>query len=348
MTGSTTIHAPGARHTLAVKKMTDISVRASRQAHQLALALLALVATIVLLGSAMLDAGALVDLVRFEASWQDDGSILVVWETSSEVDLTAFFVYRAESDSGPWDEQYIDFQPTAGNELAGATYSFVDFEVTQGTTYWYRLEEVDASSNSEYYGPIMATEGTTSGTSTPTATEVPGQGSATTVRQYTNTPQPAGAGTPLPTQTRSPTRPVGAKATPTRAGSPQVTTPTPIGGVAPTAAAAATVPEVTATLEARQIQPTASPTVVATPTLQPTQPAPTPSPTTRRSAATPKETSQPLLDASARQITPAPAPEASRNNAVNPRLALLLGISALAAAAILGALCLLIWRRRIR
>jgi hypothetical protein len=74
----------------------------------------------------------------------------------------------------------------------------------------------------------------------------------------------------------------------------------------------------------------------------------TPSPTTQRLAAAPKGTSQPLLDASAAQLTPAPSSEAPQGSASNSRLALLLGGGALLAAAILGALALVVWRRRAR
>jgi hypothetical protein len=62
--------------------------------------------------------------------------------------------------------------------------------------------------------------------------------------------------------------------------------------------------------------------------------------------AAPKGTSQLLVDASAAQITPVPATQASQNNAATSRLVLLIGGGALAAAAILAGLALLIWRRR--
>jgi hypothetical protein len=69
-----------------------------------------------LVGLAASDISAAVTLVRFEASWQNDDSILICWETSSELDSVAFFLYRAEDIRGPWTD-YIDFEPAAGNEL---------------------------------------------------------------------------------------------------------------------------------------------------------------------------------------------------------------------------------------
>ena len=94
-------------------------------------------------------------LARFEARCQDDGTILVVWETSAEYNAVAYFLYRAESPDGPWDD-YIDFEPAAGNEFIGATYSFLDNDVSQGVTYYYRLEEVAAHNCSAFFGPITA------------------------------------------------------------------------------------------------------------------------------------------------------------------------------------------------
>jgi hypothetical protein len=102
-----------------------------------------------------LAAGAEAPLVRFEAGCQDDQAIRVVWQTSREVDSIAFFLYRAESPDGPWDD-YIDFEPAIGNESIGATYSFLDEEVSPGVAYYYRLEEVAGHNCSAFFGPITA------------------------------------------------------------------------------------------------------------------------------------------------------------------------------------------------
>jgi hypothetical protein len=105
-----------------------------------------------------LDASAAMHLLKFEAKWQHDGSILVIWETASEIDLIAFFLYRAESPDGPWNN-YLDFEPATGSECCGATYAFVDNEARQGRTYYYRLEEVGTGGTSNWYGPIHAGPG---------------------------------------------------------------------------------------------------------------------------------------------------------------------------------------------
>jgi hypothetical protein len=336
--------------------MNDIGYRISGPGHKLALGFSTLLAAAILIGSTVMDAGAAVSLVRFEAKWQNDGSILVVWETSSELDSSAYFLYRAEDTRGPWTD-YIDFEPAAGNEFMGATYTFVDNEVRQGATYYYRLEEVTNDGTSSFHGPVIPTEagtatptasGTPPATATPTKTGKPEQNlPGTATRQYDNTPQPAGTGSGSPTQTRSPAQPEAAvQPTPTRASVPLVTTPTPLGGASATIAASSATPTVTPTPEGAQVQPTVVATSTQTPTVAAAQNTTTPSPTLQRVAAAPAGTSQPLLNALATQPAPAPFTQAPQNNAPNSRLVLFLGGGALVAAAALGALALLIWRWR--
>jgi hypothetical protein len=340
--------------------MSHTGYRPFRPDHKLALAFLALLVATILIGSTIMDAGAAVSLVRFEAKWQNDGSILVVWETSSELDSSAYFLFRAEDTRGPWTD-YIDFEPAAGNDFMGATYTYVDNEVSQGATYYYRLEEVTNGGASNFYGPITATaagsssatatptvSGTPPATATPTATGKPEQDlPVTATRQYDNTPQPAGSGAALPTQSNTPApHEAAAASAPTRASAPLVTTPTPVGETAATIAASSAALTITPTPGGEQVQPTLVATGSEIPTLPPAQDTPTPSPTLQRLAAAPAETSQPLLDVSATQPAPAPVTKAPQNNPPRSRLVLFLGGGALAAAAALGALALLIWRWR--
>jgi hypothetical protein len=302
-----------------------------RPDHKLAWAFLAVLAATVLIGSTELNTSASVTLVKFEAKWQTDGTILVVWETSSELDSTAFFLYRAESSGGPWTD-YVDFEPATGNEFTDASYTFVDEEVSQGSTYYYRLEETAADGSSNFFGPIAPSgPGATPATVTPTTTGPPDQDlPPTATREYTNTPPPA-----APVQ-----------AEPTRAFAPLVTTPTPLGGAVPTSAAATPTPVVTTTPEPEPIRPTVTATSTEIPPLPAAQETPAPSPSPRSLGAAPEQTSQPLLDVSAAPLTPAPVAETPENSAPSPRLVLFLGGGALVAAAALGALAVLIWRRR--
>jgi hypothetical protein len=317
--------------------MNDSAYRRSRLGHKLDRAFLALLAATILIGSTNQIASASLTLAKFEAKWQTDNTILVVWETTRELDSTAFFLYRAESSSGPWTD-YVDFEPATGSEFTGASYTFVDDEVSVGATYYYRLEETAADGSSNFFGPITAAgHGTAPATVTPTATESPNQNLPPTTTSPPDQDLPSAA-TREYTDTPLPAAPV--QAVPTRALTPLVTTPTPVGGTVPTPTLS-----VTTTQEPEPVQPTATATATEILTLPTVQETPAPAPTLQKLVAAPRQTSQPLLDASAAQFTPAPVSEAS-NNTPSSRLVLFLGGGALMAAAALGALAVLIWRRR--
>jgi len=69
-------------------------------------------------------------------------SIVVTWETASEVDTAGFLVYRSDSPDGPFsllDETVI---PARGDPLVGASYRYDDREVARGRRYFYQLEEI--------------------------------------------------------------------------------------------------------------------------------------------------------------------------------------------------------------
>jgi hypothetical protein len=324
-----------------VKIMNDVAFGASRRINRYPRALFALLAATLLIASTILDAGAAVTLVKFEADWQDDGSVLVVWESSSELDTTAYFLYRAGSLSGPWTD-YVDFEPAAGNEFTGASYTFVDNDVTPGNSYYYRLEETAADGSSSFFGPISArSPGTSSATATSTANGTSRPNVVpTATQQFTNTPPPAGTGSAAPTPTRPPVQAAApVRATPTRALTALVTTPTPIGGAVPASAPSTPTFVPTATPE-----PTNTATATQIPTVAAAQA--TPSPTVQQLAAAPKETSQPLLEGSAVQLAPAAGNEAPQRQAPDSRLVLFLGGGALVAAIALAAVAVLIWRWR--
>jgi len=87
---------------------------------------------------------AAVTLVDMTATAQTDGTILVEWETATELDTSSFRLYRGQAASGPWTEdKIVDEQPAQGDGTTGATYVFSDEDVEAGKTYFYLLEEVE-------------------------------------------------------------------------------------------------------------------------------------------------------------------------------------------------------------
>jgi hypothetical protein len=68
------------------------------------------------------------------------------------IDL-GFNLYRGASDSGP--EALLAFVPSqAPGSNLGFAYTWADFKVTPGVTYWYWLEDVDVSGPRTLHGPV--------------------------------------------------------------------------------------------------------------------------------------------------------------------------------------------------
>jgi hypothetical protein len=89
-------------------------------------------------------ARAAVILVSMTATAESDGTILVEWETATELGISSFRLYRGQAASGPWTEdKIVDEQPAQGDGTTGATYLFSDDGVGAGKTYYYLLEKVD-------------------------------------------------------------------------------------------------------------------------------------------------------------------------------------------------------------
>jgi len=88
------------------------------------------------------------------------GSMLLVrWETASEVDNLGFNLYRSENGQPntyiQLNEQLIP-SPAPGGQ-GGASYEWVDQDLTLGQTYYYLLEDVNTSGQTTTHGPVPGT-----------------------------------------------------------------------------------------------------------------------------------------------------------------------------------------------
>jgi len=83
--------------------------------------------------------------------------VRVEWTTESEVNTAGFNLYRGESPGGPFDvkvnQQLI---PPATDSLLGGEYTYLDKTALLGRTYYYRLEEIEKSGETNIYGPVEA------------------------------------------------------------------------------------------------------------------------------------------------------------------------------------------------
>ncbi|HSJ56203.1 MAG TPA: GEVED domain-containing protein, partial [Anaerolineae bacterium] len=101
-----------------------------------------------------------VTLSRF---WSTLGSSSVIlhWETATELDNHGFHIERAESPTGPRIRLNRELIPSyAPGSLSGATYEFVDNVVAPHTTYYYWLITVDTHMRTDTYGPLSQRLGT--------------------------------------------------------------------------------------------------------------------------------------------------------------------------------------------
>ena len=85
-----------------------------------------------------------------------DAAVELRWRTGSELDNLGFHVYRALSEGGPWTRLTSSLIPGLGSSAVGRAYSFRDSGLVNGTRYFYRLDDVDASSKTTSHGPVSA------------------------------------------------------------------------------------------------------------------------------------------------------------------------------------------------
>jgi hypothetical protein len=127
-----------------------------------------------------------VTLVSFTAtSLPGQPEIYIVWETATEFHTVGFFIVRSDSAAGEFT-RISEFIQHAGDTIVGAQYGYIDENTVLNQAYWYKLEEITGSQQSEFYGPIRAVAGVPA-TETPTVTATPTP-SRTPTRTPTSTP----------------------------------------------------------------------------------------------------------------------------------------------------------------
>ncbi len=135
-------------------------------------------------------------LTRF-VGISEDASARIEWTTSSESNLRGFYILRSLTSDGGFVRVSNEILST-GTPLIGASYAYTDTGLTNGTTYYYRLEIVSASGESSFSGVISVVAGLPTSTPTATQTHTP------TITPTGPTPTVTATGpTPTPTFTRT-------------------------------------------------------------------------------------------------------------------------------------------------
>jgi hypothetical protein len=83
-------------------------------------------------------------------------AIVVAWKTESEINNAGFNVYRAESKNGEYTKLNTSLISTKGSSTQGASYEFIDNNVQNRKTYYYKLEDIDLNGTSTMHGPVSA------------------------------------------------------------------------------------------------------------------------------------------------------------------------------------------------
>ncbi len=107
-----------------------------------------------------------VELVAFHATGRM-GAVELTWETASELQNLGFHVYRSAAGSGPYARITTTLIPGLGSSPAGARYRYLDSDVVNGVTYFYKLEDVETTGKTTLHGPLSATPSAETATPAP-------------------------------------------------------------------------------------------------------------------------------------------------------------------------------------
>jgi hypothetical protein len=173
-----------------------------------------------------------------------DQSVTLEWQTAGELNLEGFNVYRSVNQNSDYIKINQNLIPSEGDPLLGEYYQLTDLQLTNGTTYYYRLDLVSTDGGVLRYGPLQVVPGSESTAAAPLTPGVtPGSGtipatvtpttSGTPGATRTTTRTPTGTQILLPTDTPTPPIPT-ITLTPTLSPTSTVTpspTQTPTGAV---------------------------------------------------------------------------------------------------------------------
>jgi hypothetical protein len=93
-----------------------------------------------------------VELSSFSAS-VNIGTVTLKWQTSTETNNHGFDIERSSTNN---DFNKIGFVAGSGNSNSPKDYSYMD-QPTGGTSFSYRIKQIDNNGSFHYYGPIIVT-----------------------------------------------------------------------------------------------------------------------------------------------------------------------------------------------
>jgi hypothetical protein len=97
----------------------------------------------------------LISLSSFIAT-PSNKEVTIAWSTESETDNAGFNIYRSESENEEYTKINPSLIPARGSVTQGASYEFVDTNVQNRKTYWYKLENIDLNGSGTLHGSVSA------------------------------------------------------------------------------------------------------------------------------------------------------------------------------------------------
>jgi hypothetical protein len=97
----------------------------------------------------------LINLASFTAT-PKFSKVIIQWSTESEIDNAGFNIYRSESENGDYIKVNDSLILSEGTSTQGAAYEFIDNNVQNRKTYWYKLEDIDLNGTPTMHGPVRA------------------------------------------------------------------------------------------------------------------------------------------------------------------------------------------------
>jgi hypothetical protein len=103
----------------------------------------------------IISSSTLITLAYFKATPQSNKSV-IEWLTESEIDNAGFNIYRAEAEDGKYVKINSSMITAQGSATQGASYEYIDKDVQNRKTYYYKLEDIDLNGKSTMHGPVSS------------------------------------------------------------------------------------------------------------------------------------------------------------------------------------------------
>ena len=104
------------------------------------------------------DAPTAVDVADFQAITFSTSAVLLTWETSFELNLIGFNLYRGSLPGELYTRLNNDLIPARGmGGMSRLTYTYTDLDVQPGESYGYILEALHTDQPATRYDPVYVT-----------------------------------------------------------------------------------------------------------------------------------------------------------------------------------------------